>query len=141
RFLHCAFTAGRDRRRGGVLLRRGGVTGGDEVFHGDDHGEGLDLSVNAASGHFRAEAGDFPEAVQYFFAVQAEASSSFHLLLNELLLHGGAMLEHVGTDTWLGLSVSGGVGVEASSFGGLTVGHGSREDQAAKGYFLIGDGV
>ena len=62
-------------------------------------------------------------------------------LLDELLLNGGAVLEHVGADTGLGFGVGGGVGVEADGFGGLTVGHGSREDQAGKGYFLIGDGV
>jgi hypothetical protein len=49
-------------RRGGFLLRRGGETVGDEVLHGHDHGEGLDLSGNAATGHIGAEVGDFPEA-------------------------------------------------------------------------------
>jgi hypothetical protein len=39
-----------------------------------------------------------------------------------------------------GFGVGGGVGVEADGFGGLTVGHGARKDQAGKGYFLIGDG-
>ncbi len=63
-------------RRGRFLLRREGVAAGDEVFHGDDHGEGLDLTVNAASGHFGAEVRDFPEAVQYLFAVQALAVQS-----------------------------------------------------------------
>ena len=63
------------------------------------------------------------------------------LLLDELLLHGGAVLEHEGADTGLGFGVGGGVGVEADGFSGLTVGHGAREDQAGKGYFLIGDGV
>src|ERR1700689_747843 len=63
------------------------------------------------------------------------------LLVDELLLHGGAVLEHVVADTGLGFGVGGGVGVEADSFGGMTVGHGAREDQAGKGYLLIGDGV
>jgi hypothetical protein len=116
-------------------------------LHGHDHGEGLDLSGNAASGHIGAEVGDFPEAFQYLFAVQIQAAQTVHgapgqvgLLLDELLLDGGAVLEHVGADTGLGFGVSGGVGVEADGFGGLTVGHGAREDQAGKGYFLIGDG-
>ena len=63
------------------------------------------------------------------------------ILLNELLLNGGPMLEQVGADTRLGFGVGGGVGGEADGFGGTTVGHGSREDQAGKGYFLIGDEV
>jgi hypothetical protein len=51
------------------------------------------------------------------------------------------MLERVVADTGFGFGVGGGVGVEADGFGGTTVGHGSREDQVGKGYFLIGDGV
>jgi hypothetical protein len=62
-------------------------------------------------------------------------------LLDELLLHGGTVLDHVGADTGLGFSVGGGVGVEAHGLGGTTIGHGSKEDQAGKGYFLIGDEV
>jgi hypothetical protein len=31
--------------------------------------------------------------------------------------------------------------VEADGFGGMTVGHFAGEEQAGKGYFLIGDGV
>ena len=114
---------------------------GDEVLHGHDHGEGPDLAGDAASGHFGAEVGDFPEAGQYLFAVQVQPALSFGFLLDELLLNGGAVLEHVGADTGLGFGVGGGVGVEADGFGGMTVGHGAREDQAGKGYFLIGDGV
>ena len=141
------------RSRRGFLFRRGGETVnggtvGDEVLHGHDHGEGLDLAGNAASGHLGAEIGDFPEAGQYLFAVQVQPALSFHgtpgqvsLLLDELLLHGGAVLEHEGADTGLGFGVGGGVGVEADGFSGLTVGHGASEDQAGKGYFLIGDGV
>ena len=56
------------------LLGGDGSTVGDEVFHGHDDGEGLDLAGNAASGHFGAEVGDFPEAVQYLFAVQVQAA-------------------------------------------------------------------
>jgi hypothetical protein len=41
----------------------------------------------------------------------------------------------------LSRGVGGGVGVEAGGFGGLAVGHGSREDQVGKGYFLVGDWV
>ena len=62
-------------------------------------------------------------------------------MLYELLLDGGAMLEHVGADLGLGFDVGGGVGVEAGGFGGLTVGHLAREDQAGESHFLIGDGV
>jgi hypothetical protein len=116
-------------------------------LHGDDHGEGLDLAGYAASGHFGAEVGDFPETGEYLFAVQVQPVQSVHgtpgqvgLLLDELLLHGGAVLKHVCADTGLGFGVGGGVGVEADSFGGMTVGHGAREDQAGKGNFLIGDG-
>ena len=52
-----------DRRRGGFLLRGEGATVGEEVLHGRDHGEALDLTGNAAAGHFGAEVGEFPEAV------------------------------------------------------------------------------
>jgi len=41
----------------------------------------------------------------------------------------------------LGFGVGGGVWVEADGFCGTTVVHGSREDQAGKGYFLVCDGV
>jgi hypothetical protein len=56
------------RRWGGFLLRRDGetvdgATVGDEVFHRHHHRDDRDLSGNAASGHFGAEVGDFPEAV------------------------------------------------------------------------------
>jgi hypothetical protein len=37
--------------------------GRDEVFHRHHHRDDRDLSGNAASGHFGAEVGDFPEAV------------------------------------------------------------------------------
>ncbi len=50
------------------------------------------------------EVGDFPEAVQYLFAVQVPGGACLlAFLLDELLLHGGAVLEHVGVDTgaWL----------------------------------------
>jgi hypothetical protein len=57
------------------------------------------------------------------------------------LLYSGAVFEHVSADSRLGFGVGGGVGVEADSFGGTTVRHGARKDQAGKGYFLIGDGV
>ena len=62
-------------------------------------------------------------------------------LLDELLLHGGPVLDHVGADTGFGFGVGGGVGVETDGFGGTAVGHGSREDQVGKGYFLISDWV
>ena len=80
---------------------------------------------------------------------RARTCSRYRLIGADLLvlmfygppLHGGAVLEHVGADPGLGFGVGGGVGVEADGFGGTTVGHGSREDQTGKGYFLIGDGV
>ncbi len=120
------------------------MTDGDEVLHGDDYGEGLDLSSNAALGHFGGEVGDFPEAVQHLFAVQAQGVESVHGTPGQVglfleVLHAGTMLEQVGADT--GFGVGGGVGVEAGSFGGLMVGHGSGEDQVSKGYFLIGNGI
>ncbi len=74
-------------------------------------------------------------------AIQVQAAMYFGFLLDELLLHGGAVLEHVGADAGFGFGVGSGVGVEADGFGGITVGHGSREDQVGKGYFLISDGV
>jgi DDE family transposase len=112
--------------------RGDGETVGDEVLHGHDHREGLDLAGNAASSHFGAEVDDFPEAGQYLFAVQVQPAQSLGLLLDELLLHGGAVLEHVGADTGFGFSVGGGVGVEADGFGGMTVGHDAREDQGQR---------
>ena len=51
------------------------------------------------------------------------------------------MLKHVGADTRLGFGVGGGVGVETDGFCSTTVGHGSREDQVGKRYFLVCDGV
>jgi hypothetical protein len=51
------------------------------------------------------------------------------------------VLEHVVADTGFGFGAGGGFGVETHGFGGLAVGHGSREDQVGKGYFLIGDRV
>ncbi len=74
-------------------------------MHGHDHGDGLDLSGNAASCYFGAEVGDFPETGQYLFAVQVQTVQSLRgapgqvgLLLDELLLDGGTVLEHVGAD-------------------------------------------
>jgi hypothetical protein len=104
------------------------------------------LAGNAASGHFGAELGEFPEAVQYSFAVEVQPALSVSLLLDEPLLDeplldGGAVLDHVVADTGFGFGVGGGVGVETDGFGGTTVGHGAREDQVGKGHFLIGDGV
>src|SRR5271156_6498305 len=126
-------------RRSGVLLRGAGTTVGDQTFDGYDHRHSLDLAGNAASGDFRAQAGEFPEAVQDSLAAQVEAGHRF--LLYELLLHTGTVLEHVVADTGFGFDVDGGVGVEAYGFGSTLVGHGSREDQVGKGYFLIGDEV
>ena len=65
-----------DGRRGGFLLRRPGGAVRDEVLHGYDHGEGLDLAGDAASGHLGAEVGDFPKTGQYLFAVEVQAMQS-----------------------------------------------------------------
>ncbi len=74
-------------------------------------------------------------------AARVQGAQAFGLLLDDLLLHTGTVLEHVGADTGFGFDVGGGVGVEAYGRGGTLVGHGSREDQVGKGYFLIGDEV
>ena len=95
-----------------------GATVGDKVFHGHDEEERLDLAGNAAPGHFGAEVGDFPEAVQYLFAVQVQAVLSICFLVDKLLLYGGAVLEHVGADARFGFDVGGGAGFEAGDFGG-----------------------
>ena len=68
-------------------------------------------------------------------------SKRFGCLLHEAFDYGGPVLKHVGADTGFGFGVGGGVGVETDGFGGLTVGHGSRKDQAGKGYFLIRDEI
>jgi hypothetical protein len=68
-------------------------------------------------------------------------AQSFRLLLDEPFLQDGPVLEHVGADTGFGFGVGGGVRVETDGFGGTAVGHGSREDQMGKGYFLVGDGI
>jgi hypothetical protein len=130
-----------DRGRSGFVLLRDGATVGDEVLHGNDHGEGLDLAGNAVSGHFGAKVGEFPEAVEYFFTVEVQPVLFPGLLVDKLLMDGGAVLEHVVADAGFGFDVGCGVGVEADGFGGLTVGHGAREDQEGKGHFLIGDGI
>jgi hypothetical protein len=99
------------------------------------------LASNAAAGHFGGQVGDFPEAVQDLFAAQFPPALALNFLIEELFMRGGTVLEHVGTNTGLGFGVGGSVGVEARGLGRIAVGHGSREDQAGKGYFLIGDEV
>ena len=59
-------------RRGGFVLRRDSAAIRDQAFDGHDHCEGLDLAGNAASGHFGAQVGDFPEAGQDLFAAQVQ---------------------------------------------------------------------
>jgi len=56
---------------------------------------------------FRFEVGDFPEAGQDLAAAQVEPAQFLGILLDELLLHGGAMLQHVGSDARLGFGVGG----------------------------------
>jgi len=63
------------------------------------------------------------------------ATQSLCFLLDELLLDGGTVLDHVVADTGLGFGVSGGVGVEAHGWAAATVGHGSREDQVGQRLF------
>ena len=72
---------------------------------------------------------------------QVQPALLLRLLLQEAIVHGGPVLEHVGADPGFGFGVGGGVGVETGSFGGLTVGHSSRENQVGKGYFLVSDEV
>ena len=83
------------------------MTVGDEVLHGHDHREGLDLAGDAASGRFRAKVGYFPEAIQYIFAIQFQAVLFPGILLDELLLDSGAVLDHVGADMGCGFDVGG----------------------------------
>jgi hypothetical protein len=59
----CFHGRGRGLRGG-----RGKTAVGDQPFDGYDHGERLDLAGNAASGHFRAQGGEFPETVQDLLA-------------------------------------------------------------------------
>jgi hypothetical protein len=112
----------------------------DEAFDGDDHGEGLDLGGHAVAGPFGFHVGDFPEAGQDLVAAYTEPAEFPGILLDELLLNGGTVLEHVGADTGFGFGVGGGIWVETGGLGGTTIVHGSSEDQAGKGYFLVGDG-
>jgi hypothetical protein len=62
--------------RGGFVLGGSGTAIGDQSFDGDDHGEGLDLSADAAAGYFGAQVGDFPEAVEDLVAARTEAGQS-----------------------------------------------------------------
>jgi hypothetical protein len=64
------------------------------------------LAGNAAAGHFGGQVGDFPEAVQDLLAPLVLPTQLLHgtpgqvgFLLDELLLHGGTVLDHVGADT------------------------------------------
>jgi hypothetical protein len=114
---------------------------GDQAFDGDDHGEGLDLGGHAVTGSFRVHVGNIPETGQDLVAAHVEPAEFLGILLDEVLLNGGTMFKHVGADTRLGFGVGGGIRVETEGFCGLTVGHGSREDQAGKRYFLVCDEV
>jgi hypothetical protein len=131
--------------RPGLVLGGDGASGRmaiwDQAFDGDDHRKGLDLGGHAVASPFGVQVGDFPETGQDLVAAHVESAEFLGILLDELLLNGGTVLEHVGADTRLGFGVGGGIGVETDGFCGLTVGHGSREDQAGKRYFLICDEV
>jgi hypothetical protein len=113
----------------------------DQAFDGHDQGEGLDLGGHAVASHFGVEVGNVPETGQDSVAAHVEPAEFLGILLDNLLLYGGAMLKHPGADTRLGFGVGGGVGVEADGIRGLTVGRGSREDQAGESYFLVSDEV
>jgi hypothetical protein len=137
-----------DGRGSGFVLCGGRTTTRDQAFDGCDQGEGLDLAGHAAAGHFGGEAGEFPEAGEDPVAGLSEPVLLVHgtpgqvrILLDKLLANGSAVLKQVGADTRLGFGVRSGVGVETGGLRGLTVGHGSREDQAGEGYFLVSDGV
>jgi hypothetical protein len=97
----------RSRGRGGVVLGGDSAAGReavrDQAFDGDDHGEGLDLGGSAAAGPFGVQVGDFPEAGQDLVTAEVEPAQSFGILLDELLLDGGPMLERGGADTGLDL--------------------------------------
>jgi hypothetical protein len=131
--------------RGGFVLGGAGATVvvaiRDQAFDGDDHGEGLDLGGHAVSSHVGVQVGDFPEAGQDSLAAQVQPALLLRLLLQEAIVHGGPVLEHVGADPGFGFGVGGGVGVKTGGFGSLTVGHSSRENQVGKGYFLVSYGV
>jgi hypothetical protein len=132
-------------RRGGFVLGGAGATVvvaiRDQAFDGDDHGEGFHLGGHAVSSHVGVQIGDFPEAGQDSLAAQLQPALLLRFLLHEAIVHGGPVLEHVGAHAGFGFGVGGGVGVETGGFGGLTVGHGSRENQVGKGYFLISNEV
>jgi hypothetical protein len=91
--------------------------------------------------HVGVQVGDFPEAGQDSLAAQVPPALFLRFLLQEAIVHGGPVLEHVGADPGFGFGVGGGVGVETGGFGGTAVGHGSRENQVGKGYFLVSDEV
>jgi hypothetical protein len=113
----------------------------DQAFDGDDHGEGPHLGGHAISSHVGVQIGDFPEAGQDSLAAQVLPALLLRLLLQEAIVHGGPVLEHVGADAGFGFGVGGGVGVETGTFGGLTVSHSSRENQVGKVYFLVSNEV
>jgi hypothetical protein len=92
-----------------LRLGRGEATVGDEAFEGQDHGHGLDLAGNVASGRFRVEIGQFPEAGQDLVAIKVQLAQPFDFLVDQLFLDGGAVLDHVGVDAGLDLGVSGGL--------------------------------
>jgi hypothetical protein len=134
-----------NRWRGGFVLSGAGATVRipiwDQAFDGDDHGEGLDLGGHAVSSHVGVQIGDFPEAGQDSLAAQVQPALLLRFLLQEAIVHGGPVLEHVGADAGFGFGIGGGVGVETGGFGGLTVGHSSRENQVGKGYFLVSNEI
>jgi hypothetical protein len=80
------------------LLGGAGAAVRDQAFYGHDHGEGLDLAGDAATGHFGAHFRDFPEAVQDLFAAQFP-SESLRFLLEDLF--GGEVTDFVFWHRWL----------------------------------------
>ena len=134
-----------NRWRGGFLLGGRGATVvvaiRDQAFDGDDHGEGFDLGGHAVSSHVGVQVGDFPEAGQDSFAALIQPALLLKFLLQEAIMRGRPVLEHVGADPGFGFGVGGGVGVETGGFGSLVVDHSSRENQVGKDYFLISNEV
>ena len=108
-----------------MLFGRAGATVGDEVLDGYDHGQGFDLAGDAASGLVWVEVGNLPETGEDLFAVECLLATLLGFLLRLLLLRGGAVLQHVGTNTGLGFGVGGRVGREAGGFRGFAVSYGS----------------
>jgi hypothetical protein len=78
---------------------------------------------------------------QDLVATQVQPAQSVGFLIHQPFLNGGTVLDHVGADAGLGFGIGGGFGVKTDGFCGATVIHGSGQDQASKGDFLVGYGI